>query len=76
MAVANLGTLNDVVDKRQLQGAGTSPIATPANYEDVSAMRSRLGTINGSYFTAAMLNTMTKNDMVYALRLADDSAGV
>lgn len=76
MADSNLGTLGDVVDKRQTQGAGTSPIGTPANYEDVTALRSRLGTINGALYTAAYLNTMTKNDMVYAVRLNDDTAGI
>lgn len=76
MANANLGTANDVVDKRQTQGVATSPIATPANYASVSAMRTRLAAINGALYTSAYLDVMTKNDMVYAIRTSDDAAGI
>ena len=31
-------------------------------------MRTRLAALNGAYYTAARLNNMTRNDMVYALR--------
>ncbi|HEY6022294.1 MAG TPA: hypothetical protein VIY48_21285 [Candidatus Paceibacterota bacterium] len=77
MANADLGvnTYMDVVDKRKVQGASTQPIATPANYASISAMRTRLLAIGGVY-TAAYLDVMTKNDMIYALRLSDDSAGI
>lgn len=66
------------VDKRNVQGAVASAGTTDssANYNNVENLRARLTTINGSYFTAARLNNMTKNDMVYALRLADDAAGI
>ena len=77
MANSDLGnTVIDVVDKRKVQGVSTSPIATPANYASVSALRTRLAAINGAYFTSAMLDTMTKNDMIYALRVNDDAAGI
>ncbi len=67
-----------IVDRRRSTNGPTSAtsIATPANYASISAMRSRLTTLNGSYFTAARLDAMTANDMVYALRLADDAASV
>lgn len=39
---------------------------------DIQSMRDRLTAINGTYYTAARLNNMTYNDMVYAIRLADD----
>lgn len=77
MANADLGVgVIDSVDKRKVQGASTNPLATPANYASVSALRTRLAAINGSLYTSAYLDTMTKNDMIYAVRLSDDSAGI
>lgn len=77
MANADLGVgVIDSVDKRKVQGASTNPLGTPANYASVSALRTRLAAINGSLYTSAYLDTMTKNDMIYAVRLSDDSAGI
>lgn len=76
MADSNLGVVEGVVDKRQTQGAGTQPLATPANYASTSALRTRLAAINAGLYTAAYLNNMTKNDMIYAVRLNDDAAGI
>ena len=39
--------------------------------DSISAMRARLAAINGTYYTAAVLNMMTVNDMVYAIRVND-----
>ena len=39
------------------------------NFNSLSAMRTRLATINGTYYTTAVLAQMTYNDMVYALRV-------
>lgn len=64
------------VDKRRTQASTASPLATPGEYLSVDQLRTRLAAIDGAYFTAARLNNMTKNDMVYAVRLADDAAGV
>lgn len=75
MANSQLGVVRSVTDKRQTQGLGTQAIATPANYASITSMRTRLLAIGGVY-TAAYLNGMTMNDMVYALRLSDDSAGI
>lgn len=63
------------VDKRRVQGDAATA-SSGANYEDVGALRTRLAAANGALYTAALLNTMTKNDMVYALRLTDDAAGI
>ena len=77
MANADLGVgVIDSVDKRKVQGANTNPLATPANYASVSALRTRLAAINGSLYISAYLDIMTKNDMIYVVRLSDDSAGI
>lgn len=69
-----------VVDKRYDNKANTGSLPgtmhSSANYEDVNLLRTRLAAANGAYYTAARLNGMTKNDMVYALRTIDDSAGI
>ncbi len=42
----------------------------------VAGLRARLGVINPTYYTATRLNSLTKNDMVYAVRVAADAAGI
>jgi hypothetical protein len=63
-------------NKVSLAGDANSGVATPANYASVASMRTRLAAINGSYYTTAMLDAMTENDMVYALRTLDDSGTI
>lgn len=63
-------------DRRRTQNQENLPVATPANYATVGALRTRLAAVNPGYWTAARLNAATKNDLVYALRLADDAGGV
>lgn len=80
MANAQLGVVRSVVDKRQVQVGPTplltQPIATPANYASVSTLRTRLAAISATAYSAANLDAMTVNDMIYALRLNDDAAGI
>lgn len=77
MANLDVGNRQRVVDKRAGRGTTASPLtATDTNARDVTAMRARLTAISGTTYTAARLNTMTKNDMLYALRMSDDLAGV
>lgn len=78
MATTQLGNRLGVVDKRATPSASTStiPIATPANYSSEAALDARLTAINAGYFTATMLNQMTWNDKTYAVRIADDTAGI
>jgi len=81
MANTQIGSVQEltVPDKRRTAVstfASTTPIGTPANYGSISALRTRLAAINGAYYTAAMLDTMTVNDMQYAVKLNDDAAGV
>ena len=50
-------------------GAGTEH--DDADYASIDALRTRLAAIDAGYYTAARLNTMTYNDMVYAVRRND-----
>ena len=63
------------IDKRRTQASNDTPLVA-ANYEDVAGLRTRLTAINAAYYTSTRLNQMTKNDMVYAVRLADDAASI
>ena len=84
MAAVDIENVVGYVDKRRTKDdvggtAGKTWAATSA-YADVPAslttLRARLTTINSSYYTAARMDTMTRNDLVYAARLSDDAAGV
>lgn len=55
---------------------GGSSLGTPGNYDNINVMRTRLAVINAAYYTAARLDTMSENDMIYALRSADDAASI
>ena len=57
---------------RQSGGASASDGFDDADMLDLAAMRTRLAAINGAVYTAARLNTMSVNDMIYALRVADN----
>lgn len=78
MADLDLGTTAQVTDKRLGRGnTGADVMAEVANANNVSALKTRLTALNATSFTAARLATMTKNDMLYALRVASaDSAGI
>lgn len=77
--------LGYVDDRRAARGgdignANGNPVAAGAgdasNYASVAGLRARLTAVNATYYNTSRLNTMTKNDMVYAVRQADDAAGI
>lgn len=75
MGSVNLGFTNSLKAVAGMGGTGAD-VATPVNYSSVGAMRTRLAAVNGTYYTAAKLNEMTVNDMVYALRSIDDKTTI
>lgn len=50
----------------------TDDLATPANYQSVSDIDTRLLAIGGVFANQAYLDGLTFNDKVYCLKLADD----
>jgi hypothetical protein len=66
------------VNARKANGdpGSTSNLGTPGNYSSISTLRTRLAAINPTYYTAAELDRMTVNDMVYALRVNDDATSI
>ena len=71
----DMDELNSVPDKRRGRGSNASVLATPANYVSVATLEARLLAIGGAY-TQARINQMTLNDMIYAVRVNDDAAGI
>jgi len=76
MANLDVGNRQRVVDKRLGRGTTTNPVTSDASMKDITAMRDRLTAINATTFTAARPDTMTENDMLYAIRMNDDAAGI
>ena len=69
MADTDLENVWHFVDKRRGRGTTTTEaMAETANLTSISAMRTRLTALNGAYYTAARLNNMTENDMIFALK--------
>jgi hypothetical protein len=78
MALLDIDNPYGYTDKRVGRGTiGLHPAAESNNMDSVSELRARLAGLNGAYFTVSRLDSMTKNDMIYALRLGSaDSAGI
>jgi hypothetical protein len=77
MADYDVDPNHGILDKRKnSRTQSSSNLGTPSNYGSIGALKTRLTAINGAYWTTARLNLYTKADLQYALRLADDSAGV
>lgn len=77
MADAQIGSIDlGFTFRNETQGSNVALVATPANYASVSAMKTRLAAINGTSYTTARMNTMTVNDLAYALRLNDDAGSI
>lgn len=85
MADLQIGNLHGVAavsagdsDTKTNLNGGTA-VDTPWDDTDLAtlaAMRTRLAAIDAGYYTAARLNNMTFNDMVYAIRVADSASTV
>jgi hypothetical protein len=78
MANAQCGNVDqNFIDKRRFRSYDSNTMAEQNNYDYVYELRARLAALSASTFTAARLDAMTVNDMVYALRLhSADAAGV
>jgi hypothetical protein len=57
-------------------GVDSSNSVFNTNITTIAAKRARLAVINAAIYTNSMLNTMTVNDMDYAIRLADNANSI
>lgn len=68
MAQLDINDPLGLVDKRKGRGStGVQGQTEINNMTSISVMRTRLAALNAGYYTAARLDVMTENDMVYAL---------
>lgn len=58
------------------QGGRSNNLANSTNYNSINAMRTRLQAVNAGYYTNALLDTLTVNDMIFALRNVDDASTI
>lgn len=75
MGYPNLGFVNS---RKAIDGMGgqASNLNNISNYVSVQSMRSRLAAANGAYYTTARLDSLTVNDMIFALRNIDDATSI
>lgn len=71
LGTPDLNFANSLKAVADMGGSGSS-LTNASNYVSVTAMRSRLTALNAGYYTAARLDSLTVNDMVWALRSIDD----
>lgn len=65
------------VDKRRSGSqSNATPLGTIANYASRATLEARLTAISATSYSASRLRQMNVNDLVYAVRLNDDSAGI
>ena len=78
MANSNSGNPYKLLDIRKPVGDKVGTVlAEVNNLSSVSLLRTRLKALSGTTYTDARLDAMTRNDMVYALRLSTgDKLGV
>ena len=72
----NINPEIEFVDKRRTRNSYTT-LTEAANFGSIASMKTRLTALKPAAYTAARLNTMTMNDLVYALRVESaDAAGI
>lgn len=74
--MANADIEGRYTDRRRVQGANALPGGLATMARDVAGLRTRLTVINPTAYSTERLNLMTKNDMEYAVRVADEAAGI
>lgn len=57
-------------------GSSGSGLSAGGNYISIFALRARLQAVNPTYYTNARLDSLTVNDMVFALRSIDDRTSI
>lgn len=72
-------SIGDGDTNRSNLNGSTSVPATGFDDDDsdtITSLKSRLNTIDSGFYTTARMHTMTFNDLVYAVRVADNSGTI
>ena len=65
-----------IIDKRTTGGVSGISATTGDEAYKIADLRAALTAADGTYYTSAQLDKLTRNDMLYALRTINDSAGI
>lgn len=65
-----------VIDPRTTGGVSGISAASADEAYKIADLRARLTAIDGAYYTSAQLDKLTRNDMLYALRVHSESGGI
>jgi hypothetical protein len=76
LAHADLCQTFGFTDKRLARGTAEPGLSSETTYSTETNLDTALATADAGYFTATRLAQMTRNDKVYALRLANDPTGI
>ena len=68
--------LTEFVDKRVHRGFASSPLSDIHKYDDPDSLRAALNSVSSTTYSTSRLDKMTINDMIYAVRLNYDLAGI
>ena len=71
-----LGVMNAKKGSRAGSATHGNAALVYTNGADVNTLRTRLKAISATTYTDKVLDDMTKNDMLYAIRVNDDSANI
>lgn len=74
LGVAAANVDNGGATRSNLNGSGSAQALefNTSDYQTIFAMKIVLATADAGYYTAARMNKMTYNDMVYAVRVLND----
>jgi len=76
MANTMLGNVEGLswINKRRAIASpgGNQNVADVRSYGDITGLRNYLQTFNAAYYTNALLDRLTVNDMIYAVRIHQD----
>lgn len=70
MEVIPMGNYMEFIDKR------LNPASMVGDYRRITGLRNALNSYSATTYTAAYMDKMTHNDMVYAVRLISDPTGI
>lgn len=79
MANYDIGTSlghSKITDKRTVNGVSGIEATSGDEAYKIADLRAKLTALNSGYYTATFLDTQTYNDLVYALRCENSSAGL
>lgn len=71
VTAAGIGGANNPSNLNGSVGTAAGTAAWDTDHTSIDTMRTRLAAIDGTFYTSARLDTLSMNDMEYAIRVND-----